>query len=299
MSKTHRVFRLLIAVIILLNVIFRYNLMLETFELRWVEGGWFSWLTVPLAIRGFIFLEAITVVILIFGARKTSLIWSFLVIVFYAVELWWNADNLYTGSVPYFCYFTNSTSMVMLFFLVGLNTYLLGSQQKLQWKLNALWQWAIATGFCILLFVLNPVEVQNFKTTTAPYEVGVSEWEPFFISLSAQHPTFMEKGKLLVPFFSTHCEVCMWYAQVIETARDYYNNDQVVAVFFESPEDISHFIEITHFQMPYVTIPIEMAFNLVGDGFPAFVIIEDGIVSKDLGPSQFNYAEIHHFFNSK
>jgi hypothetical protein len=297
MKNAHRWLRLILAAILLVNIIIRYHLMLEHFELRWVEGGWFSWLTVPFAIRGVLFIEAIIIIALIFGNTKNSLYWPFLLLIFYVLELWWNANNLYSGAIPFFCYFTNLASSIVLITLVAINISLVLLFQPLNCRLSGYWQILIGVVFCVTLFYLNPLESKYFKLHTEPYDVGVSEWNPFFEKLYSQYPELAEHNKLLLPFFSTHCNVCAWNAEVIETARRYYNNDQVIAVFFESPSDISSFIDNTHLQMPYVVIPIEMAFNLVGDGFPAFVMVEHGEVIKDLAPNQFNYAEIHQFFS--
>jgi thiol-disulfide isomerase/thioredoxin len=299
MKNLHRWLRISLAVILLMNVFFRYNAMLENFELRWVEGGWFSWLAAPFAIRLFIFTEAMMVVALLFGSSKKSLYGSLMLLLFYAVEMGWNANNLYTGDLPIFYFFSTTVSSILLLLLLGINVFLLFSKNQLQWRLKLVWQGVICLVFWISLFVLNPLEGKYFKLHTEPYEEGVSDWKPFFDKLYTQYPQLTDHYQLLLPFFSTHCEVCAWNAIVISAAVKFYKNANVVPIFFDSQDDIDHFVEYTQLELPYLVIPLEMAFNLVGDGFPAFVFLENGEVIKDLSPKQFNYAEIHAFFNQE
>jgi hypothetical protein len=297
MKNLQRWLRLTVAAIMLISIVIRYNSGLELFELRWVEGGWCSWLIAPFAVRIVAFIEVLVLTILIFGNSRKNILVALGLHAFYLIELSLNSGNELSGHLPYFCFSNNFTSLVVWIISFALLLYASWLKEKLVWRLRTIWQSAVVLLGCSGVFVMNHLETKYFTFYKQPYEVGVSVWPPFFEQLKIEHPQFNEDATYLLPFFSTHCEVCIWNAMKIKAAKDYYNRNNIIAVFFEPEEEVMQFMKTTQLNIPYIIIPIERAFNLVGDGFPAFVFVEKGKVIKDLSPTQFNYSEIHQFFS--
>jgi hypothetical protein len=237
--------RLVAALFIGLGLVMRYNFGLETFELRWVESGFFNWLYVPIAIRLVALFEVLVMLTLITAriSKKSLLVICSSLILIYAIDLAMSSNNSITSSFPYFFFYTPMVSWMGLFTLSV--TVLLFTQQKNSHPPFVIKKWPFVSLQILLwvgVFFMNHLTLDQFKPKTQLYEVGVSQWEQFDLALQEQNPSFLEKEQYLVAFFSTHCEVCHWNAMKLQAATDYYGkNKQLLLVFFEPSEDITFF----------------------------------------------------------
>jgi hypothetical protein len=293
--------RLVAALFIGLGLVMRYNFGLETFELRWVESGFFNWLYVPIAIRLVALFEVLVMLTLITAriSKKSLLVICSSLILIYAIDLTMSSNNSITSSFPYFFFYTPMVSWMGLFTLSV--TVLLFTLQKNSHPPFVIKKWLFVSLQILLwvgVFFMNHITLDQFKPKTQLYQVGVSQWEQFDLALQEQNSSFLEKEQYLVAFFSTHCEVCHWNAMKLQAASDYYGkNKQLLLVFFEPSEDITFFLDATKIKAPYIELPPAVVANLVGDGFPTFVEFKKGKVDQEFSPNDLNYWELHRIFS--
>jgi hypothetical protein len=292
--------RIVLALFILLNIIFRYDFGLETFELRWVESGNTNWFLAPILIRIFAFFELFVCVLLLFNVSSIINISSslFLLLFIYFSEIIYGHSNTITHSYYLFFFFTPTFSLIALSTFCVIALAVTFSTKSTPIALKKRWQALITVLLWIGVFFMNHLSFDDFKIKKTEYEVGVSNWELFFEELTFQQPQF-NSNNYVVAFFSTHCDVCHWNAMKLNAAINYYKKPhQLLVVFFEPQEEIDFFINATKINAPYIVLKPNIVANLVGDGFPAFCEIKDGTIIRDFSPKEFNYAEIHRLFSS-
>jgi hypothetical protein len=301
MKNTSAWLRIVLALFILLNIIFRYDFGLETFELRWVESGITNWLLAPIFIRLFAFFELFVCVLLLFNAtsKKTISFTLILLLLLYVMDIIVGNSNSITHSYYLFFFFTPTFSLIVLstLFIIAL-AVILSTKSTPIIALKKRWQALITVLLWVGVFFMNHLSFDDFRIKKTDYEVGVSNWDLFFEEVTLQQPTF-KSNNYVVAFFSTHCEVCHWNAMKLNAAINYYKNpNQLLVVFFEPQEEIDFFLDATKISAPYIILTPNVVANLVGDGFPAFCEINNGTVIRDFSPKEFNYAEIHRLFSS-
>jgi hypothetical protein len=293
--------RIVVALFILLNIIFRYDFGLETFELRWVESGISNWLLAPVFIRIFAFFELLICVLLLFNVTsKKTVSYTLIFLLFtYILDIIVGNSNSITHSYYLFYFFTPTFSLIALStFCAMALAVILSTKSTPIIALKKRWQALIIVLLWIGVFFMNHLSFDDFKIKKTEYEVGVSNWELFFEELTLQQAQF-NSNNYVVAFFSTDCDVCHWNAMKLNAAINYYNKpQQLLIVFFQPQDKIDFFLNSTKINAPYIVLQPNVATNLVGDGFPAFCEIKDGKVVQDFSPKEFNYAEIHRLFSS-
>ena len=301
MKKSLTWLRIVLALFILLNIIFRYDFGLESFELRWVESGITNWLLAPIFIRLFAFFELIVCVLLLFnaGSKKTISYTLLLLLFIYVFDVVIGNSNTVTHSYYLFFFLTPTLSLIALSTFSVITLFILvNSISTPILALKKRWQGLITILLWAGVFFMNQLSFKDFTLKKEPYEVGVSKWQSFFDERIKQQPNFNSQHYILA-FFSSHCEVCHWNAMKLNAAIDYYNKqNNLMVVFFEPQEEIDFFLNATKINAPYIILEPNIVANLVGDGFPAFCEIKDGTVIRDFSPKEFNYAEIHRLFSS-
>jgi len=208
------------------------------------------------------------------------------------VDLWIVKNGFATWmQAPYF------SRAIVLILLIGAVLSLFLKFKNSVIKLR--WYWLILISFVSFIGLngLELLEQRDFESTKTAYKNPQDRWSNLFETLFAKYPE-LNNQKFLLANFSVTCGHCNDYAYKIGATLEGYQSDKkVVFLFWGTTQEIEDFMrrnECT--DILFLKTTQSEIFNLVGNGFPIFQIVENGRVLNEFYSRELNNFEMHDYF---
>lgn len=149
----------------------------------------------------------------------------------------------------------------------------------------------------IAVFVISPPD--NYTSNYAPEQNLQVELFDEMLNDAPLDGLDLRKGKQVVCFFSTGCEVCQMAARKLSLMQQFYgfSADRITYVFMGNEEGIKKFYEQSEStQYNNLLYPdVVRLLKTINGAFPTIVFLEDGVVVHEYGFRNMNEEEIKSF----
>ncbi len=161
------------------------------------------------------------------------------------------------------------------------------------------WYWLVLISF-VSFVALNSIEMleqRDFEQVNSEYTYTQDIWQPFLNKLFAKYPD-LTADEFLLANYSVSCRHCNDYAYKISaTLQGYKSSKKVVFHFWGTDQEIEDFLVRNESQnIHYIKSNQLDMFNLVGNSFPVFQIIDNGTVKEEFFSGELNNFELNQYF---